>query len=162
MQNNTGKRWWNTDVIELLVLILFTALLIFTINSIYLLGDNSKPKEYAHIGGITIGMDSIQAINLIKDRLSSITFNQTVKTELQSQGDSTGYTYRKFNEKYYITLDSGKVARVFFHSDSLTDKEVKVIEKSNRLSRHKLIIHKGETWTSFQDGNGTYIIYKNE
>lgn len=162
MQNNKGKRWWKTDVAKLLVLILFTTLLSFIINFSYLFEDNVKPKEYAHIGGITIGMDSTQAVNLIKDRLSSITINQDTKSELQSNGDSTGYTCTKFNEKYYITLDSGKVTRVFFHSDSLTDSEVKVIEKNNRYCRHKVIYHKGETWTAFQDGNGTYIIYKNK
>lgn len=118
-------------------------------------------KEIACIGGITIGMDSLQAVNLIKERMLSVS-DGDLNAEIKTDGDSTGYTYSKFNEEYYITLDSGKVSRVFFHSDSLTDKEVKVIEKCNRYSRHKVIYHKGETWTAFQDGEGTYIIYKNE
>lgn len=124
--------------------------------------DNRKytNKEYAHIGGITIGMDSLKAVTLIKSRMVAVIKN-TDTISIKTVGDSTGYTYPHYNEEYYITIDSGKVARVFFHSDSLTDNEVKVIAKGNRFSRHKRIIYNGKTWTSFQDGKGTYIIYKN-
>lgn len=127
----------------------------------YITDTTYNNKEVACIGGITIGMDSLQAINLIKDRMLSVS-DGDLGVEIKTEGDSNGYTYPKFNEQYYIALDSGKVTRVFFYSDSLTDKEVKVIEKSNRYSRHKAIYHKGETWTAFQDGKGTYIIYKNK
>lgn len=126
----------------------------------YMADTTYSNKEIAYIGGITIGMDSLQAVNLIKERMLSIS-DGDLNVEIKTEGDSTGYSYPKFNEQYYITLDSGTVSRVFFHSDSLTDKEVKVIEKCNRYCRHKVIYHKGETWTAFQDGKGTYIIYKN-
>lgn len=119
-----------------------------------------KQKECAYIGGITIGTDSIKAVDQIRKRLTCI----GGKPEIITFGDSIGYYFPKYNEKYYITLDKydHTVKQIYFHSDSLTDKEVDVIAKGNRFSKYKQLYHKGKTWTSYQDGQGTYMIYKNK
>lgn len=114
-------------------------------------------KECAYIGGITVGTDSVKAVDHIRRRLSSIGHDADKVTF----GDSIGYYIPSRNESYYITLDDDhKVNGVYFHSDSLTDKEVAVIARGNRYSRHKTLYHKGDRWIAFQDGNGTFIIRK--
>lgn len=114
-------------------------------------------KKCAYIGGITIGTDSLEAIGFIKKRLKYINGN----VEIVSKGDSIGYYFPKYNEKYYVHITDGNVTRIYFHSDSLTNKEVEIIAGGNRFFRNRLICYKGDTWTAFQDGKGTYMVYKN-
>lgn len=118
-----------------------------------------KEKECASIGGITIGTDSIKAVDQIRKRLTHI----GGKPDIITFGDSIGYYFPEYNEKYYIILDKcdHTVNQIYFHSDSLSDKEVDVIARGNRFSKYKQLYHKGKTWTSYQDGQGTFIIYKN-
>lgn len=121
----------------------------------------SRNKEYnecAYIGGITVGTDSIKAVDSIRKRLTKLGYDGTQITF----GDSIGYYLPQRNESYYIVLDDKEqtVNRVYFHSDSLTDAEVDIIARGNRYSRHKALYHKGNKWVSFQDGNGTFIIHK--
>lgn len=158
MKKQNISKWFNTTLAIFMPLALCIACYMVhnKDNNIY----NSDKKCY-YIGGITIGMDSLKAVNLIKSRLSHI-LNTNEIPPLTTIGDSTGYYHPSKNEKYFITLDSGKVSRVYFHSDNLTEEEIKVIAKGNRLSKNRLIYYKSETWTSFQDGKGTYIIYKNK
>lgn len=160
MKHHNNKESTVNISIALTILVLLLAYLLYgyiTTNT-----DKYKPnKECAYIGGITIGTDSLKAVNLIKDRmLYSSKGDMTPK--IVTNGDSTGYHYPKYNESYYITIDSGKVSRIYFHSDSLSDKEINVIAKGNRFCKHKLISYNGNTWTAYQDGKGTYIIYKNK
>lgn len=116
-----------------------------------------KQEECAYIGGITIGTDSIKAVDCIRKRLSHLGYDADKVTF----GDSIGYYIPSRNESYYIVLDDSDhtVNRVYFHSDSLTDKEVDVIARGNRYSRHKALYHKGKKWVAYQDGNGTFIIH---
>lgn len=119
-----------------------------------------KQKECAYIGGITIGTDSIKAVDQIRKRLIHI----GGKPDIIIFGDSIGYYSPEYNEKYYVTLDKRDhtVNQIYFHSDSLTNQEVDVIARGNRFSKYKQLYHKGKTWTSYQDGQGTFMIYKNK
>ena len=117
-----------------------------------------RNNECAYIGGITVGIDSIKAVDSIRKRLTRLGYDGTQITF----GDSIGYYLPQRNESYYIVLDDKEqtVNRVYFHSDSLTDAEIDIIARGNRYSRHKTLYHKGNKWVSFQDGNGTFIIHK--
>lgn len=159
MKKQDISKWFNTALAIFLPLALCIACYMVHYNDNNSIHNNNN--KCAYIGGITIGMDSLKAVNLIKCRLSH-TLNTNEIPPLTTIGDSTGYYYPSKNEKYFITLDSGKVSSVYFHSDYLTEEEIKVIAKGNRLSKNRLIYYKSETWTSFQDGKGTYIIYKNK
>lgn len=159
MKHNNKESTANITIVLTIVVSLLTYLLYeyITANT-----DEYKPnKECAYIGRITIGADSLKAINLIKDRMLHSSKGDITPT-IVTNGDSTGYHYPKYNESYYIAIDSGKVSRIYFHSDSLSDKEIKIIAKGNRFCKHKLISYNGKTWTAYQDGKGTYIIYKNK
>ena len=117
-----------------------------------------RDNECAYIGGITVGTDSIKAVDSIRKRLTKLGYDGTQITF----GDSIGYYLPERNESYYVVLDDKEqtVNRIYFHSDSLTDSEVDIIAGGNRYSRHKALYCKGNKWVSFQDGNGTFIIHK--
>lgn len=116
-------------------------------------------NECASIGGITVGMDSLKAVNLIKSRLTQVVGSHDVSSLLTTT-DSIGYYYAPTNEKYFITLDNSKVIRIYFHSNALTDNDVKIIVGGNKYDKNKIIYHKGKTWTAYQNGMGTYVIFK--
>ena len=115
-------------------------------------------NECAYIGGITVGTDSIKAVNNIRKRLNGLGYDGSQITF----GDSIGYYLPQRNESYYIVLDDKEqtVNRIYFHSDSLTDAEIDIIARGNHYCRHKTLYHKGNKWVSFQDANGTFIIHK--
>ena len=114
-------------------------------------------KKCAYIGGITIGTDSLEAIGFIKKRLKYINGN----VEIVSKGDSICYYFPKYNEKYYVHITDGNVTRIYFQRDAMTNKSGEIIAGGNRFIRNRLICYKGDTWTAFQDGKGTYMVYKN-
>lgn len=117
----------------------------------------TKDRITYQIGDVTIGTDSITALRRISQRLMSI--KGDVNTIVYE--DSIGYYFPAYNESYYVTIDNGYVTRIYFHSDSLTMSEIRTIARNNRYCKHRLIYFNNKTWTAYQDGKGSYIIYKN-
>ena len=141
------------STIRLLCLILIIILIALSYHD----NNHYRNNEIAYVGNVTIGMDSLKAINYLKERLNRINKISGTKIGIK-HSDSTGYYFPLYNESFFITIENNRVNRIYFHSDSLSSVEIKVIAKNYRYSRHKLIYYEGDIWTAFQDGKGTYII----
>lgn len=119
-----------------------------------------EQKEMARIGDIEIGSDSITAIQSIKKRAEYVVKNGD--SIIIDYGDSIGYTYVPCGEKYYVKLDSGYVSEIYFQSDVLNEKDVKILRKNVKYKKHHLIYHRGERFTITFDGVNTYRVFKNK
>lgn len=122
---------------------------------------NIKNKnEHCELNNISIGMDSANAVNVIKDRWIRTCQLTECYLPFMIKGDSIGYICPKINEVFYIKIKNNKVYDIIFTTNSsnginclMGDSIIKIDkDKPSKQIRNNIVIE--------YNGKNAYHLYK--
>ena len=85
-------------------------------------------KQECRFGGISIDMDSVTAVNLLKNRWNEVQIKKNCTIPFKNEGDSIGYQNMGKCETFYLKFKDGKVYQIIFNSHLLKQNEIMIFD----------------------------------
>lgn len=148
----------NKNLVCYLIMALVMLLSCYTLCHI----DNNKQKcnEHCELNHISIGMDSLSAVNVLKEKWYKTCQVTECYIPFKIKGDSIGYTYYKDNESFFIKIKNSKVYDISFSTNSKNKLNYLIADSMIVVKNDEPFKYIGKHIIIEYNGKNTYHLYE--